>query len=45
MRPAELYHLKGNPTKAKFQLGWEPKTDFDTLINMMVKADIERYKK
>ena len=45
MRPAELYHLKGNPTKAKEKLGWEPKTDFDTLVNMMVKADIERYKK
>ena len=45
MRPAELYHLKGNPTKAKEKLGWEPNTDFDTLVNMMVKADIERYKK
>ena len=45
MRPAELYHLKGNPTKAKEVLGWEPTTDFETLIDMMVKADIERYKK
>lgn len=45
MRPAEVPHLKGNPTKANNVLGWKPKTTFEELINMMMKADIERYSK
>jgi GDPmannose 4,6-dehydratase len=45
MRPAEVPHLKGNPTKAKNVLGWKPNTTFEELINMMMKADIERYSK
>lgn len=43
MRPAELYHLKGNSAKAKEKLGWESKTTFNELIKLMVKSDIERY--
>lgn len=43
MRPAELYHLKGDSTKAKEKLGWEPSVSFENLIGMMVEADIERY--
>jgi len=43
MRPAELYHLKGDSTKAKEKLGWEPSVKFDQLIEMMVVADIKRY--
>jgi len=43
MRPAELYYLKGDSTKAKEKLGWEPKTTFNELIKLMVEADIERY--
>jgi GDPmannose 4,6-dehydratase len=42
LRPAEVEHLIGNPTKAKAQLGWAPTTDFSTLIGMMVKADVDR---
>lgn len=42
MRPAEVPHLKGDPTKAKTQLGWEPKTSFKELVNMMVKEDVKR---
>ncbi len=45
MRPAEVPHLKGNPTKAKEKLGWTPKTSFDDLVNMMMKADLERHEK
>lgn len=45
MRPAEVPHLKGNPTKANNVLGWKTKTTFKELINMMMKADIERYSK
>jgi GDPmannose 4,6-dehydratase len=43
MRPADLYHLKGNPAKAKEKLGWESKTTFNELIKLMVESDIERY--
>ncbi len=41
MRPAEVDLLIGNPAKAKKVLGWEPKTSFKGLVNMMVDADIE----
>ncbi len=43
-RPTEIKELKGNFTKAKQDLGWEPKTTFVDLINMMVDADLERFK-
>lgn len=43
-RPAELHNLCGNPSKAEAVLGWKRKTDFDTLVKMMVEADIERLK-
>jgi len=42
MRPAEVPHLKGDPSKAKNDLGWEPKTSFQDLVSMMVKEDISR---
>lgn len=40
-RPAEVDLLIGDSSKAREQLGWEPKVDFDTLITMMVDYDIE----
>ncbi len=42
MRPAEVDHLCADPTKAKEELGWEAKVDFDQLVRMMVRADIDR---
>ncbi len=45
MRPAEVDLLIGDASKAKEKLGWEPKTSFDQLVEMMVKADIEREEK
>ncbi len=39
-RPAEVDLLVGDPSKAKQVLGWEPKTDFEQLIRMMVDADL-----
>jgi GDPmannose 4,6-dehydratase len=42
VRPAELYSLCGNPTKAENVLGWKRKTEFDDLVKMMVDADIKR---
>lgn len=43
-RPAELHSLCGNPEKAEKELGWKRKVDFDSLVKMMVDADIERLK-
>jgi GDPmannose 4,6-dehydratase len=42
IRPAEVEHLIGDSTKARTQLGWQPKVDFASLIRMMVDADLER---
>ena len=39
-RPAEVDLLLGDAGKAKRIMGWEPKTDFDGLVNMMVDADL-----
>ena len=41
MRPAEVDLLVGDPKKAKDVLGWEPKTSFEELIRLMVRADVE----
>jgi len=40
-RPAEVDLLLGDPAKAKRVLGWQPKTDFDGLVNMMVDSDLQ----
>jgi GDPmannose 4,6-dehydratase len=39
-RPTEVDLLLGDPTKAKRQLNWELKTDFEGLVAMMVDADL-----
>jgi GDPmannose 4,6-dehydratase len=41
MRPAEVDHLLGDPTKAREQLGWSPTASFTSLIHMMVDADLQ----
>lgn len=44
-RPAEVEQLLGDPTKAREQLGWNPrKTSFRQLINIMVDADMDLIK-
>jgi GDPmannose 4,6-dehydratase len=42
VRPAEVDLLIGDPAKAKAKLGWEPQVSFEELVEMMVKADIDR---
>ena len=42
IRPAEVDHLLGDPTKARTQLGWTPQVDFRALVEMMVDADMAR---
>jgi len=41
LRPAEVELLQGDASKAKRLLGWEPRTTFTQLIDMMVEADLE----
>ncbi len=43
-RPAEVETLLGDPRKAKQKLNWEPKTSLETLVSMMVEADLRRIK-
>ena len=38
-RPAEVDSLLGDYTKAKLQLGWEPKTSFEQLVEDMCKNE------
>ena len=40
-RPAEVDLLKADPTKARRELGWQPKVGFEELVQMMVDADLE----
>tara|TARA_Y100000592_G_scaffold101070_1_gene185156 strand:- start:6440 stop:7540 length:1101 start_codon:yes stop_codon:yes gene_type:complete len=40
-RPAEVDLLLGDSTRARKELGWEPKTSFIQLIHKMVKHDME----
>ena len=44
LRPAEVDVLIGDYSKAKRQLGWEPKTRFADLAKLMVDADIQLLK-
>ena len=44
VRPAEVDLLIGDASKAKKVLGWTPKTSFPQLVEMMVKADLEKEK-
>jgi GDPmannose 4,6-dehydratase len=43
-RPAEVDLLIGDASKARRQLGWEPKTKFADLVKLMVDADIQLLK-
>ncbi len=38
-RPAEVDELLGDSTKARSELGWEPKCSFDELVKEMVESD------
>jgi GDPmannose 4,6-dehydratase len=42
LRPAEVDHLIGDPSKAQRVLGWKPAVDFKGLVTMMVDADVAR---
>ena len=40
-RPAEVHILRGDPTKAKAELGWTPDVSFEELVTMMVDRDMD----
>ncbi|RWU05450.1 GDP-mannose 4,6-dehydratase [Pedobacter chitinilyticus] len=44
-RPTEVDLLLGDPTKAKTQLGWQPKYDLQALVEDMMQADLNLMKK
>ena len=44
-RPTEVEMLIGDPTKAKNQLGWQPKYDLKAMISEMVAADLEKFRR
>jgi GDPmannose 4,6-dehydratase len=41
-RPAEVDLLLADPSKARRELGWQPRVGFAELVRMMVDADLER---
>src|SRR5258705_363742 len=42
LRPAEVDTLLADPSKAREKLGWEPRTSFRELVELMVDAELER---
>ncbi len=44
-RPAEVELLWGNPVLAEAQLGWKREISFDSLVERMVKSDMETAEK
>jgi len=44
-RPAEVDLLRGDYSKAKKALGWEPKVKFKELVGMMMKSDLDLFYK
>ena len=42
LRPAEVDHLVGDASRARAELGWEPRVSFRELAEMMVDADVAR---
>ena len=44
-RPTEVEILLGDASKAKNELGWEPKTKFNDLVQLMTQADWDKVQK
>src|SRR5690606_23513361 len=41
LRPSEVEVLQGDASKARRVLGWEPKTSFEELVQLMIEQDWE----
>jgi GDPmannose 4,6-dehydratase len=44
-RPTEVETLLGDPSKAKNELGWVPRTTFDELVREMIESDLSAAKR
>jgi GDPmannose 4,6-dehydratase len=44
-RPEELDYLKGDSTKIRSQLGWEPEYTFESMLDEMINYWLEYYQK
>jgi GDPmannose 4,6-dehydratase len=44
LRPADVYELTGDATKARLKLGWVPEVTFEQLVQMMVDNDMRLLK-
>ncbi len=42
LRPADVNTLRGDASRARRELGWKPRVNFEQLIAMMVEADLRR---
>ena len=45
LRPLDVEFLQGDCSRAKLELGWEPKMKFEKLVEMMVKEDLNRWER
>ena len=41
LRPAEVEILRGDPSKAKRVLAWEPEVSFEEMVRLMVERDLQ----
>jgi len=44
LRPTEIAASRGDYSKAKRELGWQPRISFEELVKLMVDADLQRLK-
>jgi GDPmannose 4,6-dehydratase len=42
LRPAEVFDLRGDSSRARTRLGWKPTVTFEQLVHEMVDAEVER---
>ena len=40
MRPADVFYLRGDSSRAQQELGWKPRTSFEQMVSRMVQNDI-----
>ncbi len=45
LRPLDVNFIRGDYSKARQKLGWEPKVKFDELVEMMVTEDVNRWQR
>ena len=42
LRPIDITETRGDATKARVELGWQPTVSFEELVEMMVSAEVKR---